>query len=94
MWENLTSGLMSGELESKKWADAFRWKFCSQTEQTIKKVIADCSPAIPYYELYGGEPLLYPQIAEVLETIGYNGRTDPKIGVSTVVTPHNGLTII
>ncbi|MEK3916959.1 radical SAM protein [Paenibacillus sp. FSL H7-0331] len=38
----------------------------------VKKIIEDCSPARPYYELYGGEPLIYPWIDEVLESIKYH----------------------
>jgi radical SAM protein with 4Fe4S-binding SPASM domain len=39
----------------------------------IKKTIIECSSAKPFYELYGGEPLLYPQIDEVMETITHYG---------------------
>jgi radical SAM protein with 4Fe4S-binding SPASM domain len=39
----------------------------------VKKIIEDCSETKPYYELYGGEPLLYPWIDEVLELIYRHG---------------------
>lgn len=32
----------------------------------VRKIIDECKPARPYYELYGGEPLMYPQIYDVL----------------------------
>lgn len=35
----------------------------------IRDIIATCKPAQPYYELYGGEPLLHPQIGEILQAI-------------------------
>jgi radical SAM protein with 4Fe4S-binding SPASM domain len=35
----------------------------------VKKVITDCSPGRPYFGLFGGEPLMYPWINEVLGTI-------------------------
>src|SRR5512135_1618584 len=37
--------------------------------EVIRRVIDDCEPARPYYELYGGEPLLHPQIEDVLRAI-------------------------
>ncbi|MCG8501953.1 MAG: SPASM domain-containing protein [Firmicutes bacterium] len=39
----------------------------------IKKVISDCYREKPYFELFGGEPLLYPQIDEVLSVIRHYG---------------------
>ncbi len=39
----------------------------------VKKVIEDCREAKPYFELFGGEPLLYPQVEEVLSAIRYYG---------------------
>ena len=39
----------------------------------VKKIIADSSPGQPYYGLFGGEPMMYPWIDEVLETIKYYG---------------------
>lgn len=35
----------------------------------IKKVIRDVSPGKPYFGLFGGEPLMYPWVDEVLQTI-------------------------
>lgn len=35
----------------------------------VKKVIADCSPGKPYFGLFGGEPLMYEHVDEVLSTI-------------------------
>lgn len=34
--------------------------------ETVKKVIADCSPGHPYLGLFGGEPLLYPWLDQVI----------------------------
>ncbi|WP_237163283.1 SPASM domain-containing protein [Paenibacillus sp. BIHB 4019] len=39
----------------------------------VKQIIEDCKDTRPYYELYGGEPLLYPWIDEVLELIHRTG---------------------
>ncbi|WP_248925702.1 radical SAM protein [Paenibacillus hamazuiensis] len=39
----------------------------------VRQIIEDCSPMQPYYELYGGEPLLYPWFDEVLELIHRHG---------------------
>lgn len=41
----------------------------------IKQIVESCSSVKPYYELYGGEPLLYPQLEEVLELITHYGST-------------------
>ncbi len=47
-------------------------KFLEQLDVgIIKKVISDCREAKPYFELFGGEPLLYPQVDEVLSAIKY-----------------------
>lgn len=48
----------------------------------IRKIIADCAHARPYYELYGGEPLLYSHLEEVLRLIAQAG--------SKVHLPTNG----
>lgn len=48
----------------------------------VKQIIEDCKPAQPYYELYGGEPLLYPHFEEVLKAIHDAG--------SRVQMPTNG----
>lgn len=37
--------------------------------EIVKKVIADCSPVRPYFGLFGGEPLMYPWIEEILAQI-------------------------
>jgi radical SAM protein with 4Fe4S-binding SPASM domain len=50
--------------------------------EIIRRVIDECEPARPYYDLYGGEPLLYPQIGEVLRAIQRAG--------SRVQLPTNG----
>lgn len=39
----------------------------------IKKMIVECSPGKPYYDFFGGEPLLYPWMGEILEMIRYYG---------------------
>ena len=33
------------------------------------RVVRDCLPARPYFELFGGEPLLHPGIWEIISTI-------------------------
>jgi len=48
----------------------------------IERLIEECKPVRPYYELYGGEPLLYPHIAQVLRAI--------KAAGSKVHLPTNG----
>lgn len=40
--------------------------------EVVKKVIEECSPGRPYFELFGGEPLLYPQVDEVLAFIQHH----------------------
>ncbi|MGG1618894.1 radical SAM/SPASM domain-containing protein [Paenibacillus sp. NRS-1782] len=50
--------------------------------EVVKDIIQTCQPAQPYYELYGGEPLLYPHIEEVLKAITEAG--------SKVHMPTNG----
>lgn len=52
----------------------------------VKKIIQDCKHLRPHYELFGGEPLLYPQIEDVLDEIKCNG--------STVDIPTNGTTLV
>jgi len=46
----------------------------------VKSIIEECKPVRPYYELYGGEPLLYPHIDEVLWAIKSAGS---KVQLST-----------
>lgn len=48
----------------------------------IKAIIKECEPVRPYYELFGGEPLMYPHIDEVLFAIQRAG--------SRVHLPTNG----
>jgi MoaA/NifB/PqqE/SkfB family radical SAM enzyme len=48
----------------------------------VKKVIQDCSPGKPHYDFFGGEPLLYESIGEVISMIKYYG--------SDVAIPTNG----
>jgi radical SAM protein with 4Fe4S-binding SPASM domain len=51
----------------------------------IKKLINDLKPAKPWYSLFGGEPLLYPQFEELIREIKKAG--------SYVDTPTNGTLI-
>jgi radical SAM protein with 4Fe4S-binding SPASM domain len=37
--------------------------------RVVERIIDECRPARPYYELYGGEPLLHPHIGEILRAI-------------------------
>jgi radical SAM protein with 4Fe4S-binding SPASM domain len=37
--------------------------------EIVKRIVDECKPAQPYYELFGGEPLLYPHIEVVLRAI-------------------------
>ncbi len=48
----------------------------------IRQVIEDCSPARPTYDLFGGEPLLYKGIDEVISLIKHHG--------SELIIPTNG----
>lgn len=50
--------------------------------EVVLKIIEECKPARPYYDLYGGEPLLYPHIEEVFRAI--------KVSGSKVQLPTNG----
>lgn len=50
--------------------------------EAVRRIIEDCKPVRPYYELYGGEPLLYRHIEEVLQAISEAG--------SKVHLPTNG----
>lgn len=34
--------------------------------EVVKKLIADCAPARPYYALFGGEPMAYPWLADAV----------------------------
>lgn len=45
--------------------------------EIVKNVIRECSVVEPYFELFGGEPLLYPHLEEVLCEINkINGKVD------------------
>jgi radical SAM protein with 4Fe4S-binding SPASM domain len=48
----------------------------------IKRVIEDCSPVRPTYDFFGGEPLLYKGIEEVISLIKQHG--------SELIIPTNG----
>jgi MoaA/NifB/PqqE/SkfB family radical SAM enzyme len=39
----------------------------------VRRVVDDCAPGRPLFELFGGEPFLYPHIAEVIGLIGEAG---------------------
>lgn len=39
----------------------------------IKKIIAQCSPGKPYYDFFGGEPLMYPWLSDILAMINHYG---------------------
>ncbi len=39
----------------------------------VERVIKDCLPTKPYFEFFGGEPLLYPRIGEVIRLIKEGG---------------------
>ena len=39
----------------------------------VRRVIKDCLPGKPYFGLFGGEPLLYPQIGDVIKLIKEGG---------------------
>ncbi len=41
--------------------------------EALAKIIADVSPYRPYFGLFGGEPLLYPRVGDVLELIHRSG---------------------
>lgn len=51
--------------------------------RVLKKLVEDCSDYTPYYDLFGGEPLLYKDLEELLEIINYyNSAVDiPTNGV-------------
>jgi MoaA/NifB/PqqE/SkfB family radical SAM enzyme len=41
--------------------------------ELVRRLVSDCAPGKPCFELFGGEPFLYPQIAEVIRRIGDAG---------------------
>ncbi|MBN1600187.1 MAG: SPASM domain-containing protein [Chitinispirillaceae bacterium] len=50
--------------------------------EVVKKVIEDCAPVKPMYDFFGGEPLLYKRVDEVISLIKQYG--------SELVIPTNG----
>lgn len=48
----------------------------------VKQIVESCSSAKPFYDLYGGEPLMYPHLEELLALITHYG--------SRVQMPTNG----
>jgi len=48
--------------------------------EVVKRVIQECSVVNPYFELFGGEPLLYPHIEEVLYEIN---KANCKVDIPT-----------
>jgi radical SAM protein with 4Fe4S-binding SPASM domain len=48
----------------------------------LKKIIEDCSPAKPNYDFFGGEPLLYKNVGDVISLIKFYG--------SELIIPTNG----
>ncbi|MFD1909865.1 radical SAM protein [Paenibacillus rhizoplanae] len=38
-----------------------------------KKIIVECSPGKPYYDFFGGEPLMYPWLSDILAMINHYG---------------------
>ena len=69
-----------------EWGESGAYKEKPELKQlelsAIKQIIEDCKSAKPHYDLFGGEPLLYPWIKEVLTAIKESG--------STVSFPTNG----
>lgn len=70
---------MNGE---KKVHTRIKRELAMLNPDSIKKVIVDCSPGKPYYDLFGGEPLMYPWLGDIIETIKFYG--------SEVDLPTNG----
>jgi MoaA/NifB/PqqE/SkfB family radical SAM enzyme len=46
----------------------------------VQQVIKDCLPGKPYFEFFGGETLLYPQIGEIMKLIREEGC---QLGIPT-----------
>ena len=51
----------------------------------IQQVLSDCLPARPYFEFFGGEPLLYPRVIDVVRLIRQGG--------SKLEIPTNGILV-
>ena len=50
--------------------------------ECLKGIVDECAPFTPHYELFGGEPLMYPHFEQLLEYISNKG--------SKVTIPTNG----
>lgn len=61
--------------------------------EAVKNIIKTCAPSRPYYELYGGEPLMYPHIDEVLKSISEAGSKVQIPTNGTLVEKHAELLI-
>lgn len=48
-------------------------ELASLSLEIVKQVIADCSPGRPYLGLFGGEPLMYPALDQVLALVREQG---------------------
>jgi radical SAM protein with 4Fe4S-binding SPASM domain len=59
----------------------------------VERVIQECKPARPYYELYGGEPLLYPHIDRVLRAIKTAGSKAHVVTNGTLLAHHANLLV-
>ena len=59
----------------------------------VERVIHECRPAQPYYELYGGEPLLYPHIEKVLRAIKSAGSKVQLATNGTLLANHAELLV-
>ena len=59
----------------------------------VERVIHECKPAQPYYELYGGEPLLYPHIERVLQAIKSAGSKVQLATNGTLLAKHAELLV-
>lgn len=61
--------------------------------EVIKRIIYECKEVKPYYDFFGGEPLLYPQIAEVLEEVRYYGSVADIPTNGTLLSEHAGMLV-
>jgi radical SAM protein with 4Fe4S-binding SPASM domain len=59
----------------------------------VEDIIRECSPVKPFYELYGGEPLLYPEIERVLTAIQAAGSAVHLPTNGTLLKKHAGLLV-
>ncbi|MBB3108130.1 radical SAM protein with 4Fe4S-binding SPASM domain [Paenibacillus phyllosphaerae] len=69
-----------------EWGETGTYKEKPELKQldldVVRRIIEDCKDSKPHYDLFGGEPLLYPHIESVLTMLRENG--------STVAFPTNG----